>query len=81
MAALRRASNHAEAGGVGGSFPHIGGLRGVVPPGKHCGHMRRWLKATEQGRGAAPAGGESGGRARSGPGGVSRRRSIRKLIR
>jgi hypothetical protein len=60
--------------------PTIGGSEGR-PPGKYCGHIRRWLKATGQGKGAAPAGGESGGRARSGPGGVSRHRSIRKLIR
>jgi hypothetical protein len=56
------ASNHAEAGGVGVS-PTIGGLRRVVPPGKHCGHMRRWLKATEQGKGGGPRrGGERGPR-------------------
>ena len=70
----------AEAGGCGG-VPHDRGAPGVSPRADTAAHGEGWPKASEQGKGAAPAGGESGGRARSGPGGVSRHRSIRKLIR
>jgi hypothetical protein len=41
-------------------LPHIGGFRGVVPPGKHCGQRRGCCKHPSKEGGRPPPGGRAG---------------------